>query len=110
MPTIPGQPFEFTQPRRARALVQQMRFLFALCSLVLRVSAPCPRCTDTDPVTTGSYSSVDPGTFQPTQNCYLAVPEVPEIFELLAGSWLYSAGGSNGWAPPTALHPLSHTP
>ena len=87
-----------------------MRFLFALCSLVLRVSAPCPRCTDTDPVTAGSYSLVEPHTFQPTQNCYLAVPEVPEIFELLAGSWLYSSGGSNGWAPPTApTHPLSHT-
>ena len=69
-----------------------MRFLFALCSLVLRVSAPCPRCTDTDPVTAGSYSLVEPHTFQPTQNCYLAVPEGPEIFELLAGSWLSEMG------------------
>ena len=75
-----------------------MRFSLALCSLITRVSASCPRCTDTNPVTRGSYSVDHPHTFQPTQNCYLGVPEVADIFSLLAGSWLYSAGGSNGWA------------
>ena len=59
---------------------------------------------------TGSFSSDEPHTFKPTQNCYLAVPEVSEIFELLAGSWLYSAGGSNGWAPPTAPTPTQPHP
>ena len=29
----------------------------------------------------GSYSSANPHTFQPSQNCYLGVPEVPEIFD-----------------------------
>lgn len=77
-----------------------MRFtvsVLALCSFVhvAHVSAACPRCTDTNPVMTGSFSG---HTFQPTQDCYLGVPEVADIFALLAGSWLYAAGGSNGWA------------
>ena len=82
----------------AFALVRLMRFTLALCHLVTLASSACPRCTDTNPVMSGSYSTLHPHTFQPTQNCYLGVPEVPEIFSLLAGSWLYSAGGSNGWA------------
>ena len=60
----------------------------------------------------GSYSADHPHTFQPTQNCYLAVPEVADIFSLLAGSWLYLAGGSNGWALTYSglAPPLSRTP
>ena len=64
------------------------------------VASAVERCTDTDPVTAGAF---DGHTFLPTQGCYLGVPEVPDMFALLAGSWLYTCGGSDTWATHSAL-------
>ena len=46
------------------------------------VASAVERCTDSDPVMAGSF---DGHTFLPTKGCYLGVPDVPDIFALLAG-------------------------
>ena len=60
----------------------------------------CERCTNFDPVTTGVF---DGDTFKPTSGCWHGIPEVDDTFALLAGSWLFTSAGSNGWATHTAL-------
>lgn len=89
---------------RSPALMTQARPAVWLRNLALlyhvSVASAVERCTDSDPVMAGSF---DGHTFLPTKGCYLGVPDVPDIFALLAGTWLYTCGGSNAWATHSAL-------
>ena len=64
------------------------------------VASDCSRCNGHTPAARGSFSG---HTFVPEDGCYLGVPEVDDIFALLAGSWLVTAGGSNAWGTWNAL-------
>ena len=66
----------------------------------LLVASDCSRCTDHTPAAAGTFSG---HTFMPDSGCYLGVPEVDDIFALLAGSWLVTVGGSNAWGTWNAL-------
>lgn len=52
-----------------------------------------PRCTSLD--TAGSF---DGDTFVPDSGCFFGVPSAADTREILTGSWLFVAGGSNLWA------------
>jgi len=67
---------------------------------VMAAASGCSRCTDHTPAAAGTFSG---HTFVPDSGCYLGVPEVDDIFALLAGSWLATVGGSNAWGTWNAL-------